>query len=471
MAFMWNSTYRRTVLDPDYLYAREHLLPHFFDALSAHVTMLDSLGVPHAGAALTVLRAMRARPFPPPDPAVEDVFFTIDRQLAGENLGAAGALRTALSRNDLDMTVYRLSAREACLGAQGEVLALRAALLELAGREAETVIVAHTHHQPAQPTTLAHYLCALENVLSRDTGRLENALARVNLSPMGAVALAGSGFPLDRDLTARLLAFDRPVENTYDAVSAGDWQVELAGAVTTCATTLSRALYDLLLWASRGLLTLADGLVQGSSVMPQKRNPVALEHARTKLGRALGGAQSVIFCAHNVPFGDVNDVGADVQPALHAMWREFGEALELLTVSLEAPHLDRDAWLREAQSGESAVTELADALTRHAGGDFRAGHRAARQLLEALREQGRPLSSATAADLAEIGWDVPQDLISDALDPRAFVARRQTFGGPAPDVVRAHLAFAGARLARDFETRQAWKERLAAARSVLSGAS
>ena len=468
---MWHDTYRRTVLEPDYAYAGEHLLAHFFDALSAHASMLTVLGVPHAGAALTILQKLRDRPFPPYDPAVEDVFFAIDRQLAAEDPDAAGALRTALSRNDLDMTVYRLSARRACLDAQSQVLTLRATLLKLAARETETIIVAHTHHQPAQPTTLAHYLCALENALSRDSERLEGALTRVNVSPMGAVALAGSGFPLDRDLSARLLAFERPLENTYDAVAASDWQVELAGVVVACATTLSRALYDLLLWASRGLLTLADGLVQGSSVMPQKRNPVALEHARTKLSQAIGHAQSVALSVHNVPFGDINDAGADLQPALHAMWRAFGEALELLSVSLEAPRIDREAWLREARSGESAVTELADALTRRAGGDFRAGHGAARQLLEALRAQGRPLSSATAADLALLGWDVPPDLIADALDPRAFVARRRTYGGPAPDTVRAHLEFAETRLAQDAEKCGVWEERLAAARAALVGAS
>lgn len=286
---MWHETYLKAVLQPDYVYASEHLLPHLFDALTAHALMLESCRVTHAAEAATLLRELRRQPFPTYDPLVEDVFFTVDQALASRSAAAAGALRTALSRNDLDMTIYRLSARLRLMRALARVLGLRQVLLEFAERELETVIVAYTHHQPAQPTTLAHYLTAVENNLARDTERLLGGLSRVNLCPMGAVALGGTSFPIDRDVTAQLLGFDRPVENTYDAVSASDWQVELASIITIMSTTLSRTLHDLLFWASRGLLVLEDGLVQGSSVMPQKRNPVALEHARTKFSKAIGG--------------------------------------------------------------------------------------------------------------------------------------------------------------------------------------
>ncbi|EYB69227.1 argininosuccinate lyase [Deinococcus phoenicis] len=466
---MWHDLYLSSVLKPDDAYARAHLLPHLFDALTAHALMLEAQQVPHAAQAVQLLRTLRREPFPPYDPRTEDVFFTLDRSLAAREAGAAGALRTALSRNDLDMTLYRLSAREHLLGAVWRLMMLRRVLLDLAEREVATVIVAYTHHQPAQPTTLAHYLAGLENVLARDTERLFGALGRVNLSPMGAVALGGSSFSINRQLTSDLLAFDRPVENTYDAVSTSDWQVELAGTVTVAATTLSRGVHDLLFWASRGLIALEDGLVQGSSVMPQKRNPVALEHARARFSRAIGSAQSVTLCAHNVPFGDVNDPGTDMQPPLHSMWQDFGEGADLLSAALVNPSVNRAAWLREAQEGEAAVTELADALARQERRGFREAHTAVKRLLADLHASGRPLSSATPDDLAVVGVALPAAELRAALDPAAFVARRTTLGGPAPEVMRQALNAARQRLQDDFEQHTQVVRRFADARTHLAG--
>lgn len=468
---MWHDTYLKVVLQPDYDYASEHLLPHLFDALSAHALMLDGCGVAHAGEAAGLLRELRQQPFPAYDPGVEDVFFTLDRALAGRNADAAGALRTALSRNDLDMTLYRLSARLRLMRAMERVLRLRRTLLDLAEREIDTVIVAYTHHQPAQPTTLAHYLTAVENVLARDTARMVGAMTHLNLSPMGAVALGGTSFPIDRTRTAQLLAFDRPIENTYDAVSASDWQVEIASVITVVSTTLSRVLYDLLFWASRGLLSLEDGLVQGSSVMPQKRNPVALEHARTKFSKAIGVTQSVIISSHNVPFGDINDPGPDMQPPLTSMWHDFRDGLELLIASLTNPTLNREEWLREAQQGESVVTELADVIARNTGCGFRDAHAHVKALLDHLHHQGRAVSTLMAADLAAVGLHLPEAEVQSALNPAEFIARRTTFGGPAPSVMAGEIASARTRLDTDFTHHASLSTRFADARTHLVGGS
>ncbi|MBB6015144.1 lyase family protein [Deinococcus radiopugnans] len=468
---MWHDTYLKVVLQPDYDYASEHLLPHLFDALSAHALMLDGCGVAHAGEAAGLLRELRRQPFPAYDPGVEDVFFTLDRTLAGRNADAAGALRTALSRNDLDMTLYRLSARLRLMRAMERVLRLRRTLLDLAEREIDTVIVAYTHHQPAQPTTLAHYLTAVENVLARDTARMVGAMTHLNLSPMGAVALGGTSFPIDRTRTAELLAFDRPIENTYDAVSASDWQVEIASVITVVSTTLSRVLYDLLFWASRGLLSLEDGLVQGSSVMPQKRNPVALEHARTKFSKAIGVTQSVIISSHNVPFGDINDPGPDMQPPLTSMWHDFRDGLELLIASLTNPTLNREEWLREAQQGESVVTELADVIARNTGCGFRDAHAHVKALLDHLHHQGRAVSTLMAADLAAVGLHLPEAEVQSALNPAEFIARRTTFGGPAPSVMAGEIAAARTRLDTDFTHHASLSTRFADARTHLVGGS
>ena len=466
---MWHDTYLKTVLQPDYAYASEHLLPHLFDALSAHALMLEGCGVAHAGEAARLLRDLRREPFPAYDPSIEDVFFTLDRTLAARNADAAGALRTALSRNDLDMTIYRLSARLRLMRAMERVLRLRRTLLDLAAREIDTVIVAYTHHQPAQPTTLAHYLTAVENVLARDSVRLLGAMGHLNISPMGAVALGGTSFPIDRTRTSQLLAFDRPIENTYDAVSASDWQVEIASVITVVSTTLSRVLYDLLFWASRGLLSLEDGLVQGSSVMPQKRNPVALEHARTKFSKAIGVTQSVIISSHNVPFGDINDPGPDMQPPLTSMWHDFRDGLELMIASLTNPTLNREEWLREAQQGESVVTELADVIARHTGCGFRDAHGHVKALLEHLHSQGRAVSTLTGADLDAVGLRLPEAEVQSALNPAEFIARRTTFGGPAPSVMAGELAAARQRLEADTTEHARLSTRFVNARSYLEG--
>ncbi|RJF71825.1 argininosuccinate lyase [Deinococcus cavernae] len=466
---MWHDTYLKAVLQPDYTYASEHLLPHLFDSLTAHALMLDSVGVAHAAEAARLLQAMRREPFPPYDPLVEDVFFTVDRGLASLNPPAAGALRTALSRNDLDMTIYRLAARLRLMRALFRVLNLRRTLLAFADREIDTIIVAYTHHQPAQPTTLAHYLTAVENNLARDTQRMFEALARVNLSPMGAVALGGTSFPIDRFRTAELLGFERPIENTYDAVSASDWQVEVASVITVTSTTLSRVLHDLLFWASRGLLALEDGLVQGSSVMPQKRNPVALEHARTKFSKAIGMTQSVILSSHNVPFGDINDPGPDMQPPLSSMWQEFREGVELMTASLQNPVINREKWLHEARRGESPITELADAITRKTGCGFRVAHGRVKTLLNQLHDEERTIDTLTLGDLQGIGVDISSAELQSALNPAEFIARRTTLGGPAPSVMRGEIDDAQQRLQADFARHEGLTGRFMASRAQLEG--
>ncbi|THF86091.1 argininosuccinate lyase [Deinococcus sp. KSM4-11] len=446
----FHPAYRTAALDPDYAFARAHLLPLFLEALSAHALDLRRSGTPHADEAVTTLRALRSFQPGEVDPAIPDLFFTLDREIARLSPEGAGALRTALSRNDLDMTVYRLAARAELMTAMQTVLRLRGTLLSLAERERATVMVAFTHHQPAQPTTLGHYLAAAENVLARDSARLQDALGRLNRSPLGAVALAGSSHPLNREYAAALLGFDGPVENTFDAVASGDWQVEIAGAVSTCAVNLSRVVYDLLDWAARGLITLEDGLVQGSSVMPQKRNPVTLEHTRTRLSRTLGAAQTLVYASHNIPFGDVNDVGTDVQEPLWTLWRTFGQALELLDASISGLNVNRDAWRILADHSESTLTELADVLARRSG-DFREAHRLAKALLASVHAQGRALHLATDTDLRALApeLDIPDGLVADALDTAAFVTRRTTLGGPAPEAMAAHLTMAARRLDTD----------------------
>ena len=213
-----------------------------------------------------------------------------DRPGCGEE--AAGRLHTARSRNDIDMTMYRMQQREMILAVVDGAVRLRRVLVALADAHREDVFAAHTHTQPAQPSTIAHYLLAVVEQLERDTVRLHAAYASTNLNPLGACAITGTGFPIDRMRTAELLGFDAPTGNTYGSIATVDYLLESVCATAVLLVGLGRVVQDLLLWCTRefGYLRLSDGFVQGSSIMPQKRNPVALEHARAIASKALGQA-------------------------------------------------------------------------------------------------------------------------------------------------------------------------------------
>src|SRR5258708_5833434 len=233
------------------------------------------------------------------DGSVEDLFFHVEACLeaaCGANRDVAGKMHTARSRNDIAITLYRMSVRRELLKFAAALAEARCVLLELAGRNHETVMPAHTHTQPAQPTTLAHYLLGAAEFLERDQQRLQGAFSRVNLSPMGAAAITTSGFPIDRQETARLLGFEGLAENSYGAIAAIDYMTEAASVVAVALVNAGKLIQDLLLWSTRefGFLRLASGFVQSSSIMPQKRNPVALEHARILASRTLAQPHAVL---------------------------------------------------------------------------------------------------------------------------------------------------------------------------------
>jgi argininosuccinate lyase len=254
----------------------------------AHLVMLAERGIITASDARSIREALdgisvEAIKCTPYDGTCEDLFFYIERILVracGEDV--AGRLHTARSRNDIDMTMYRMRQREFVAALIGSVLALRTCLLDLASRHRMTLFAAHTHTQPAQPTTLAHYLLGVIEQLERDVRRLQAAYVSTNRNPLGSCAITGTGFPIDRHLTSELLGFDGPTGNTYGSIATVDYLLESVSAAAVLLAGLGRVVQDLLLWctAEFGYLRLADGFVQSSSIMPQKRNPVALEHAR-----------------------------------------------------------------------------------------------------------------------------------------------------------------------------------------------
>src|SRR5579864_7339822 len=307
-------------------------------------------------------------------------------------------MHTARSRNDIAITLYRMTLRRELLALATAVVDVRAVALDLAARNIETIMPAHTHTQPAQPTTLAHYLLGVAEFLARDYWRIQAAFTRVNLNPLGACAITTTGFSIDRQITTQLLGFEGLAENSYGAIAAIDYITESAAVVAVAMVSLGKLIQDLLLWSTRefGFLRLSGGFVQTSSIMPQKRNPVALEHVRILASRALGEAQAVLGCAHNTPFGDVNDSEDDLQPLVFTMFADARRALRLLAGALGTAQVDTAVMADRARRDFLTVTELADTLVRREGLSFRDAHALVAEAVRACGRRDDPASLAEA---------------------------------------------------------------------------
>jgi argininosuccinate lyase len=300
--------YVTCVLNENFEDAKALLLSPMMAINYAHLVMLAAQGIVSANDAHLLREALdavsqdevRAVSY---DGTYEDLFFYVERlvvQACGDDV--AGRLHTARSRNDIDMTMYRMRQRELVLGLMAATFALRQSLLDLVDRHRDTVLALHTHTQRAQPSTVAHYLLAVVEQLERDATRLKAAFASTNCNPLGACAITGTGFPIDRSLTSSLLGFSGPTCNTYGSIATVDYLLESTSAASVLLTGNGRFVQDMLLWSTGefGYLRLGDGYVQGSSIMPQKRNPVALEHARAIGSKALGQAQAIVLTPRTI---------------------------------------------------------------------------------------------------------------------------------------------------------------------------
>jgi argininosuccinate lyase len=435
----------------------------------AHLVMLARCGIVSGEEAHTLREALdsislakvRATPY---DRTCEDLFFHVERlleQACGDE--AAGRLHTARSRNDIDMTMYRLRQREFILALLGATLSLREGLIGQAEQHRETLLAALTHTQPAQPSTLAHYLLAVIEQLERDATRLRAAFASTNRCPLGACAITGTGFPIDRRLTSDLLGFDAPTGNTYGSIATVDYLLESVSAAAVLLAGIGRVVQDLLLWSTMefGYLRLADGFVQASSIMPQKRNPVALEHARAIASKALGQAAAVVLAVHNTPFGDVVDTEDDLQPLVATTFRDARRAVTLVDAALRAASFDVARLESRAAEGGTTLTELADHLVREHRVPFKSAHTIAARLLKAYCDRpGAPLGAALATisgDLLGVPLQYTDAQIADILSPRHFVDVRRMHGGPAPAETTRALAESRELLSRD----RAWLDTVA----------
>ena len=444
--------YAETVLAVNFEDAKRYFLDALLEIHYAHTLMLARQDILAREDAQALLRALDALDRAAISAAVydgtfEDLFFCVEDLLAaacGED--TAGKMHTARSRNDIDVTLYRMVLRREILKLAEALGGARQVLLDLAAANLETLMPAHTHTQPAQPTTLAHYLMAAVEVMGRDAERLRSAFSRVNRSPLGACAITTTGFPIDREDTAEMLGFEGLQVNSYGAIAAVDYVTEAASVAAVTMVNLGKLVQDLLLWCTEefGFLRLREGYVQISSIMPQKRNPVSLEHTRILASKALGQAQAVLTCAHNTPFGDIADSEDDLQPLVFSAFADAQRALRLFVGLMEHAEVQRERMRHRAQGSFLTATELADTLVRREGISFRRAHRL---VSSAVRTVGAAYSperivkhlQRLARQLLGHSLETPAKELLRALDPENFVRIRSTVGGPAPSAVSAEI--------------------------------
>ena len=411
----------------------------------AHAAMLSKQGVISSddasiiqGGLDTVEAELKAGTFPFRD-EYEDIHMNVEARLAELVGPVAGRLHTARSRNDQVAVDFRLWVKAACERSVGQLRTLQRALLAKADAHAETLMPGFTHLQPAQPVTFGHHLMAYVEMFGRDASRFADAIARMNESPLGAAALAGSPYPIDRFATAAALGFDRPTANSLDSVSDRDFALEALSAASIASVHLSRLAEEIVIWTTPqfGFITLTDAFTTGSSIMPQKRNPDAAELIRAKVGRILGSLTQLTVVMKGLPLAYSKDMQEDKPPVFEAF-----DALDLSLAAMAgmiddlSPNTERMA--AAAGAGFSTATDLADWLVRSLGMPFRQAHHVTGQTVKRAEQLGLGLAEMPLQELQAIEPGITAEVYG-VLTPAASAASRTSYGGTAPIRVREQI--------------------------------
>ncbi len=446
-------TYAEELLMPVFNDQRDYLFEVMFDIHRAHVIMLAEQKIIEESEAKTMLEGINK--VGETDwtqlsylPEFEDLFFMMEAKI-GEEIGSelAGKIHIGRSRNDMGIAMYRLVLRRHLLRLIGNMNRLSEALLEQAADNKETYMTGYTHTQPAQPTTLGHYLLAIYDVLQRDIKRMQAAYRTVNQSALGAAALTTTGFPVNRERMRNLLGFDGIIENSYDSIGGADYLLETGTALMTCMVNTGRWIQDFLQHVTRefGTFRVADPYVQCSSIMPQKRNPVSIEHSRSIASSAYGDALAAVGMVHNTPFGDIVDTEDDLQPHLYRSFNNASRVMRLMYAVIATLEVDKEHARKMANKSSITITELADTLARDYGISFRKAHSISSRI-----------SKETASLRKELyDWDIAEinSMIAETVDvnltkeewqkiisPEYFVEIRSIQGGPSPKEVARMIA-------------------------------
>jgi argininosuccinate lyase len=377
---------------------------------------------------------------------LEDIHMNVESRLS-ELIGpAAGRLHTARSRNDQVATDFRLWLRDEIDAVVPAIKDLQLALIEQADSAADYVMPGFTHLQNAQPITFGHHLMAYVEMFQRDRDRFRDCRKRLNESPLGSAALAGTPYPIDRDHTAKALGFDRPTANSMDAVASRDFALEFLGAASIHAMHLSRLADEIVLWMSAQFrfVKLSDAFTTGSSIMPQKRNPDAAELVRAKIGRIAGAFQSLTMVMKGLPLTYSKDMQEDKEPVFQAV-----DALMLSIAATSGMMRDlvpqKDNMLAAAKLGFTTATDLADWLVQKKGIPFREAHHIAGALVSEAEKKGCGLEDLSLEEMRLISSEI-EESVYEVLSVEASVAARKSFGGTAPECVRKAVAAARTKL-------------------------
>lgn len=472
--------YTRTILEPSYRFMLENYFTGLVETNEAWVVMLEKTSIVEREKARRLLIGLRriaeegAEEFSTFNPAYEYFYSHIENRLA-EYVGAdaSGEINIARTRPE---PLTRLAIRARILVALQALSDLSALLLEMAEREVETVMPQWTHMQPAQPSTLGHYLLGIAAALDRDATRLEAAFNTTNMSTLGCGALAGTSYPVDRYLVADLLGFAGVRQNTIDCVASGDYAMETGSALANLATTLSRLSEDMYIWhtAEFGFIEIGDAFAGSSSMMPQKKNAYPFEYVRARAGRAVQDMASVYAVLHNTNFGDIKDVEEEMVPPALRVLDETTVSMELLRGTLSTIELDRERLEDSADAAFSTATELAAVIHRNTELNFREAHqivgslvRLATQKDVRARDVTKEMFDEAAENVLGRQVDLDEETIRNALSPRKFVLAHDVDGGAAPEAVRRSLSKASNRHAQHVNWLTSTRQQLAAARSRL----
>ena len=421
-------------------------------ASQAHVAMLGATAIISADDAAEIARGLDqvAAEYEasgvPENWDLEDIHMTTESRLAQLIGPAAGRLHTARSRNDQVATDFRLWVRDAIDQADAGLEQLQRALVERAGEHAGSIMPGYTHLQTAQPVTLGHHLMAYYEMTARDRSRFSDARARLNRSPLGSAALAGTGFPIDREMTARALGFDAPTDNSLDAVSDRDFALDYLMAAAQCSLHLSRLAEEFIIWASQpfGFVRLPDSLSTGSSIMPQKKNPDAAELVRGHSGRIVGCLTALMVTMKGLPLAYSKDMQDDKPPVFEAAGL-LALSIAAMTGMIAGATFRTDRMRAAAELGYATATDLADWLVRAKGIPFREAHHITGAAVKLAESRGAALDALPLADLQAIDPRIDESVFA-ALSVEASVAARASHGGTAPAEVKKRVAEARAAL-------------------------
>jgi argininosuccinate lyase len=441
-------TYVEELLMPVFNDQRDYLFHVMFDIHRAHVIMLSEQVIISQNEAKKMLEGINHVAETEVagvcyQPQFEDLFFMMEAKI-GEEIGdeLAGKIHIGRSRNDMGVAMYRLVLREHLLHLLRTSNQLSEVLLAQAEQHTETYMTGYTHTQPAQPTTLGHYFLAIYDVLQRDIKRLQEAYTTVNQSPLGAAALTTTGFPISRERTRELLGFDSIIENSYDSIGGADYLLETATALMTCMVNTGRWIQDFLQHVTRefGTFLVADPYVQVSSIMPQKRNPVSIEHSRSIASSAYGDALAAMNMVHNTPFGDIVDTEDDLQPHLYRAFNNANRVLKLMYAVIATLKVNKDHAKEMSKKSSITITELADTLSRDYQIPFRKAHSIASSISRKTIQERKELYDWDVEEINKMIQEHANISLTDdewkkIISPEYFIKIRNIQGGPNPDEV------------------------------------